>query len=216
MREGGERMRLLADETPAKKSQKFQNVGCGISLPIATSSNSCRRVAEMEEKINGIYSLLASNRPLIEGATSPLPPSNLPLPEPSSSSRSSSQISIQPSIHPPFSTTYQLPSVGFGQLQDVITKGLVTFEDAEDGLEFFRTQAHRFPFVIVSPQTTLDTLRREKPFLFLAILTFATQTRPKLQAELELELRESLSKRVIVNMEKSLDILQGLLVYLAW
>jgi hypothetical protein len=170
----------------------------------------------MEEKINGIYSLLATNRPLMEGTTPPLPPSTLPLPEPSSSSHSSSQISIQPSIHPPFSTTYQLPSLGFGQLQDVITKGLLTFEEAEDGLEFFRTQAHRFPFVVVSPREALDSLRREKPFLLLAILTFATQARPKLQAELELELRESLSKRVVVNMEKSLDILQGLLVYLAW
>jgi hypothetical protein len=209
-------MCFLTYETSAKKSQELQNVGCGIPTLIATSPNSCRRVAEMEEKINGIYSLLASNRPLVEGTTPPLPPSTFSLPEPSSSSRSSSQISLQPSIHPPFSTTYQLPSVGFGQLHDAVTKGLVTFEEAEDGLEFFRTQAHRFPFVIVSPRTTLDSLRREKPFLFLAILTFATQTRPKLQAELELELRESLSKRVVVNMEKSLDILQGLLVYLAW
>jgi len=160
----------------------------------------------------GIYSLLSTNRTLIEGATPPLPPCTLPLPEPSLPSPSPSQISI----HPSFSVTYQPRIAIFSQLQDVITKGLVTFEEAENGLQFFQTQAYRFPFVIVSHQTTLDALRREKPFLLLSILTFAAQTRPPLQAELELELRESLSRRVVVNMEKNLDILQGLLVYLAW
>ena len=70
--------------------------------------------------------------------------------------------------------------------------------------------------MLVRPGTSLNTIRRERPFLLLAILAFATQAKPKLQEQIELEVRESLSKRVVVNMEKSLDVLQGLLVYLAW
>lgn len=63
---------------------------------------------------------------------------------------------------------------------------------------------------------TLDSLRREKPFLLLSILSSAASSNEKLQSQLELELRESLSRRVIVHGEKSLDLLQGVLVYLTW
>lgn len=83
-------------------------------------------------------------------------------------------------------------------------------------MRIFQSKASNFPFVLVPPKMTLDSLRREKPFLLLSILTFAAFSNEKLQLKLELELRQSLSKRIIVDSEKSLDLLQGVLVYLAW
>lgn len=62
----------------------------------------------------------------------------------------------------------------------------------------------------------LDTLRRERPFFLLATLSFSAHKNEKIQDQLEIELRESLSRMVIVNCEKIIDILQGILVYLAW
>jgi hypothetical protein len=172
----------------------------------------------MEEKINDIFTLLASNRPFTEGATPPSLPDTFSLPEPSSSSHSNSittQIST-PNSAPAFSGINHLPNLGLSAVQDVITKGLVTFEEAEQCLEFFRAQAPRFPFVLLNPRASVGSIRRERLFLLLSILAVATQANPKLQEQIELELRESLSKRVVVNMEKSLEVLQGLLVYLTW
>lgn len=104
----------------------------------------------------------------------------------------------------------------FDPFNDVISKGLIPFEHAERSLQLFKSKASQFPFVLAPPNTSLDTLRRDRPFLLLAILAFAESANEKLQLQLELELRETLSKKVIVHGEKSLDILQGVLLYLAW
>lgn len=175
----------------------------------------------MEEKINGLFTLLASNRTSTEGDTPQSLSGPLSTPQPSNNGSHSSLSTTQnppPHPGPKFSSPgiFPLPNLELGAVQDVITKGLVTFEEAENCLGFFRAQAHRFPFVLLRPGTPLSAIRRERPFLLLSVLAFATQANPKLQEQLELEVRESLSKRVVVNMEKSLDVLQGLLVYLAW
>lgn len=70
-----------------------------------------------------------------------------------------------------------------------------------------------FPFVIV--ESNGPTVRQDRPFLFHAILAIASTESPSLQRELEDVLRRRLA-RVIEHGQKSLDIVQGLLVYLAW
>ena len=68
----------------------------------------------------------------------------------------------------------------------------------------------------MEPSKTLETLRWEKPFLLLSILVMASAKARGLQVLLEKELRELLASKVIVEGELSLDLLQGLCVYLAW
>jgi hypothetical protein len=108
------------------------------------------------------------------------------------------------------------PSLDPTAINDVIGRGIISFEQAQNCVTKYKTQASSFPFVVVQKHLSLDVLRREKPFLLLGILAMATQTDPKLQDRLEAELREILSCRVIFNGEKSLDLLQGLLVYMNW
>ena len=62
----------------------------------------------------------------------------------------------------------------------------------------------------------MTSLRDEKPFLFLNVLTMAAQKFPGLQGTLEKEVRDVLGAKVISEGEQSLDLLQGMLVYLAW
>ena len=119
-----------------------------------------------------------------------------------------------------FNTPLQFPVIPFPKptvdlAGDVISKGLVSYDLAVDLVQYYRSQVKYFPFVIVSAQDTIDSLRRERPFLLLSMLSVsAIQSSVRLQKTLDLELRESLSRRTIVNGEKSLDLLQGLLVYL--
>lgn len=100
-------------------------------------------------------------------------------------------------------------------MDDCISKGIVSFEEVEESLKYFKSKAQAFPFVLC-PEEGVDNLRRERPFLLLAILTFAQGKNTRLQQALEHELKEGLGRRLIMNGEKSLDLLQGLLVYLAW
>jgi len=174
----------------------------------------------MEQKLDSLYALLASGAEVPKGTgglptiTQPEPQSAFPFetlypynsPPPRSPLRSVAQ-------HFP---VFSLPYLVFDDIQDVISKGVVTFDLAERSLQLFRTKACNFPFVVISEQASLDFLRRERPFLLHSILTFGAQADLKLQRTLELELRESLSKKVIVNGEKSIDLLQGILLYLAW
>jgi hypothetical protein len=111
---------------------------------------------------------------------------------------------------------FPMPHPSFDRVQDVISKGIVTFQQAEESVRLFRRRASSFPFVILPSYISLDCLRRERPFLLLAIITFAADYNVELQSRLDLELRETLARKVIVNGEKTLELLQGVLVYLKW
>lgn len=101
--------------------------------------------------------------------------------------------------------------------QDVIDRGFLSLETAESYLRAFKTElTPNFPFVIVPRQTSANKLRQEKPFLFLAILASASYESMPLQRSLGAEVKNAISTRMILNGEISLDLLQGLLVYLAW
>jgi hypothetical protein len=115
-----------------------------------------------------------------------------------------------------FSQPRRLLHLYFDDVEDVISKGMLSYQEAQDSLRAFRTKACNFPFVIVPSHISLDFMRREKPFLLLAILASGAQETFKLQKTLELELIEQLSGKAVVNGEKSSDLLQGILVYLGW
>jgi hypothetical protein len=70
--------------------------------------------------------------------------------------------------------------------------------------------------VIIPPDVSVHHLRQNKPFLFLAILAAASYENMPLQRSLGAEVKKAVSARMILNGEVSFDMLQGLLVYLAW
>lgn len=188
-----------------------------------------RRVAEMEEKLDGLMALLTSRQagkeasPSESSSAPSQPPSAITPPEtelqafPHPISSSVSSVSFSRSDD--FRSQQSLPVFtfpNFDQYNDIISKGIVSTNQAEKSIRYFQSRASHFPFILVPEKMSLDAFRRERPFFLLSILSFAAHHNEKLQLRLELELRESLSKRVIVNCEKSLDLLQGVLVYLAW
>ncbi|KAL4789346.1 hypothetical protein BDV19DRAFT_32667 [Aspergillus venezuelensis] len=73
-----------------------------------------------------------------------------------------------------------------------------------------------FPFVALPLSITASEMAKSQPFLLLAILTVCSTRNPRLQARTDDRFRRVLSERVILNGEKGLDYLRGLLVYIAW
>jgi hypothetical protein len=174
----------------------------------------------MEQKLDSLYALLSAGTEPTKELTAPPMAVQTELPsafsfETNPAYHSSPLRTCHRKINQQF-PVFSLPFLVFDEIQDVISKGIVSFERAEESIRLFRTKGSNFPFVPISPQASLDTLRREKPFLLLSILAFGAQSNCKLQGILELELLESLGKKVFVGGQKSLDLLQGLLVYLTW
>lgn len=100
---------------------------------------------------------------------------------------------------------------------DVIDHGLVSMEFARVLLSRFRGRAaEHFPFVVVHHSTTLGLLRRDTPFLFLAIMAAMAFDNPELQRRLGEEVRTQVFRRMLIRCEKSLELLQGLLIYAAY
>ncbi|KAH7348525.1 hypothetical protein BKA65DRAFT_398517, partial [Rhexocercosporidium sp. MPI-PUGE-AT-0058] len=98
----------------------------------------------------------------------------------------------------------------------VVEKRKVTLKQAEDLLQTYRAKASFFPFVKIAPEATVPSLSRTSPFLLLAILTSASIQDPLLHHQINHEFRRVLSSQVLLQGQRSLDFLQGLLVYIAW
>jgi hypothetical protein len=101
------------------------------------------------------------------------------------------------------------------QLQ-VIEQRTITRAQAEELLKVYRDRSPFFPFVYVPETATVSSLARTSPFLLLAILTSAAIKDPPLYHQLDHEFRRVLSAKIIVEGRKSMDFLQGLLVYVSW
>ncbi|KAJ5394293.1 uncharacterized protein N7487_011934, partial [Penicillium crustosum] len=83
-------------------------------------------------------------------------------------------------------------------------------------IDRFRGMAYYFPFVRLSDTWTAASMAEDRPFLLLAVVAAASSKYCHLQDALIRRFKESLSQRVIIAGEKDLDLLQGLLVHLAW
>lgn len=100
--------------------------------------------------------------------------------------------------------------------QDPLTCGLVTFPEAETLCQTYQKMSHQhFPCVVVPERLGVLELQQERPMLLQAMLVVSSwQNKPR-QIALEKFYVKELGLRFF-NGERSLDILQGLLVYLAW
>jgi hypothetical protein len=88
---------------------------------------------------------------------------------------------------------------------------------ADRRLEIFRRAfVNYFPFVVVPPTVSVEALRYDNPFLFLCIMAVTCFEDPILQRRLGQEIKKQICDRLVMGHEASMDLLQGLLVFVAW
>ena len=74
-----------------------------------------------------------------------------------------------------------------------------------------------FPDFVLPTCATADDVRVEKPILFLAMITAASsEIDSKLNARLIIELRQMIADRVFMKGEKSVELVQALLITTSW
>lgn len=90
-------------------------------------------------------------------------------------------------------------------------------DEAEAFLETYRTHmAHLFPFAIVPAQMSSAEIREQRPFLWKGIMVEACLFDGVRQVALGNELLREISEAAFVRPQKSLDLLQGLQLLVAW
>jgi hypothetical protein len=92
----------------------------------------------------------------------------------------------------------------------------ISLDTAESHLQQFRNMTLYFPFVIIPSSVSADGLAQNNPLLLLAILAASSWEKPQLQAQLEALLRKSLTEKILLGGEKSLELLSALMTYLGW
>ena len=102
--------------------------------------------------------------------------------------------------------------------KDVIDSGMISMATARRLFESYRKHlCPHYPVVPIPESTTADELRQIKPTLFLAIIAAAAGLEsPELSAMLDQEVLHTYATKSLVHSEKSLEIVQALLVSAVW
>jgi hypothetical protein len=96
------------------------------------------------------------------------------------------------------------------------TRKTMDLTQASTYLSRYQEMVHVFPFVVLPKNWTVNDMLKNHPFLCLGIFCAMSAGDVPLNLTLDEEFRKVLSEKVIVKEQKSLDIFQGLLVYIAW
>lgn len=110
------------------------------------------------------------------------------------------------------------PSVRESGVPDIIDRGLVSLPVALGAFNrYVEDMCYHIPMVVFPPGTQMDEIRKHRPVLFHAIVAIAVGSfEPSAQGPLLLEFYKTVGDRVIVKGEKSLDLVQGLLITCAF
>ncbi|KAK8010908.1 Zn(II)2Cys6 transcription factor [Apiospora arundinis] len=83
-------------------------------------------------------------------------------------------------------------------------------------LDAFRTHYLRhFPFTYLAPEVSAQHLRCHRPFLWMNIEAICTKSSSEREI-LGQQIRQEFARKFIIDLERDLDLLQGVLTYLGW
>jgi hypothetical protein len=99
----------------------------------------------------------------------------------------------------------------------IIDSGLLSLGECELLLSAYRRMSRRnLPFVVVPESCRAVSLIEERPMLAQAIFMVTSWRQPARQAVLHSNFLKEVGDRYFVQFERSLDLLQSLLVYFGW
>lgn len=108
--------------------------------------------------------------------------------------------------------------VSYMPVDDVIARNVLDISTARELLDKYRTVlVKQFPIPPIQTSYTVEQMRIEKPTLFLAIMAAAaTLDHPEVSRALDAEILRVYAERCLINSEKSLELIQSLLLSAAW
>lgn len=182
------------------------------------------RVVDLERKIDALTATLQARG--ASGATQPAPtpgllgggePSPAPAAHPGPRKRRAPDDDAEPYLEGEYERADGLPGWARSGRGDIVDRGILSAEKAEELLRRYTEEmAPHLPAVVLPPGTTADELRRARPVLFLSIMSAASGELWTLQSRIQKELMATFAEKVFLVGEKSLDLVQALLLSVSW
>ena len=98
----------------------------------------------------------------------------------------------------------------------VVDYPLETEVELEKVLECYRTKmVPHLPVVCVNPDTTVEEMRKHRPFLFLVIRAICSSNLQR-QAALVLEIQKIIGREMLIEGTKNVDLFLGILAFAGW
>lgn len=206
-------------------------------LPLSVLTRRIKRTAELEERIQNLAALLASQQQATLRSVPPTPqgqtnnassshsfqannlntPLRIPQAIPSTQDSWTPAVPLRPNADPalllppprtcdfraPYSTSQPTPSI----------PSLLDTKDGDYLLRIYREHfSRRFPFIVIPPNLSAEEFRTQRPWLFKAVIMTASQDNRSQQVDSAKDLITELALAMVVKAEKSLDMLQSLVI----
>lgn len=98
-----------------------------------------------------------------------------------------------------------------------ITRLIQDDNEAELLLQKFKLEFSQFfPFVVIPPEQNFLDLKNKNPFVTIVVLMIGCRHDNVLQTTIAKKIRELISYSTLIKGEKNLDLLQGVMLFLAW
>ncbi|KAI5461254.1 hypothetical protein BGZ63DRAFT_230818 [Mariannaea sp. PMI_226] len=185
------------------------------------------RVKIIEQKLDGIMSMLGEKHHLLQSSPSsqPTPSPELNQTPPSRTFVSSTCIPISQALSDVPRPNQPVPprlysAVEEQQLREQVVEIApgykMSFEEAEHVLhEYMTTMLPQFPFVPLA-STNVYEMSREQPVLLKVILHACRPPSQSIRAEFEQWFRHQIAHQIVVLGARRLELLQAILIFLAW
>jgi hypothetical protein len=192
------------------------------------------RVAQLEQKLNGLVTLLTSQQvpgieeddPAIEQPSFRFEQTSNKLPTPDGSASTIINDYVSPRsdrLSRPSRSTTDPTLIDLPRPSRTMTSTQGSYLQVEDGRviidTFYTRMLPYFPFAVLEPDETVESLQKQKPFLWKVVRCIASTRDRKRQEALGGEIMEEISAKLLLTaawVPKSLELLQGLILFAAW
>lgn len=100
---------------------------------------------------------------------------------------------------------------------DPFARGILSLESAQSFLDYFTgTMIPYFPFVLLPKLTPVEDVFKDRPCACLAALAAASHSETQTQKALSGLFNQLAASRLVDGKFRDMDLLQGLLIHLAW
>lgn len=170
------------------------------TIPRRKKRKTTERVADLERKINALTALLAGNDSSTATNTSP-----------ETTRETASEGAKGPNVDTPSAQSRSL-------ITEALSRGLFDWPTACQAFDRYRSEmCHYFPFVVFPAISDANVVKEQQPLLFFTIVVVALGTMPgPTSPELWDMLTKELAMRIIFDGERSLELVQSLLVHVTW
>lgn len=169
------------------------------------------KTAQLERRLDELTTLLSSQAVQSNTASNPTPAA----PDAPLSDSGFSSASQAPGCSPPCIQAYAGDVPQLGPAHPVAGDNSYATDDQQILDEFCANRLPYLPFIYIPPLTPVEKIKRESPFLWRSMVTLHCKDTVRRMA-LHTEFKTAAANALLVECHRSFDLLQSLLVYLAW